>query len=203
MSNNPFFEKSGLNPFASSSADGGMQSSTFSKYGKLSLAAKVPCTRCKAEHTPVSEKIRQHNRAQLTRLLCKDCTERDNELICACAAYIVAKGGFPPTIEQLIESTIVRDESLSRETEDPFEKVREKYRRDPLQEEDIAHWINDKLFVLNKARGQLECHIDRVLDDPARALLLGKAGLEGKQMAAAKAKRLAIEKQNPQDKPFR
>ena len=196
MSNNPFLQDGHVNPFASSSSQGGI-TTTFSKFGKLSLASVVPCTRCKSDHTPKSEWIRRHNRSELTQLLCDACTKRNNELIAASASLMVAKGGFPPTLDQLLEAFYVRDEALEKGTDDPFEDVRITYLDDPLCEDDVAYWIGEKLFSFNRANSQLECMIDRVLEDPERALLLGKAGLAGKTMAKRRAERLAAEKANP------
>ncbi len=166
-----------------------MQKSTFARYGKLSHAAVVPCTHCEAEHTPKSENIRLHNRSELTRLLCPDCGKRDNEIMCACAKLMVAKGGFPPTVEQLMYAFDVRDEALPKEMPDPFEKLRGTYEDEPVTEADIIHWVNEKFFGLNRANGQLECMIDKLMEDADRALLLGDEGLKGRRMAVKRSQR--------------
>lgn len=201
MADNPFLKGGGgdVNPFAPTTAQGGV-ASTFSRYGKLSLRSVIACTRCGNDHTPKSEHIRQHNRSHLIRLLCPGCTARNNELVAASVSLMIAKGGFPPSVDQLLGAFYRRDQALDKGTEDPFEDIRVKYLDDPLQEEDIGYWIGEKLYSFNRANNQLECMIDRVLDDPDRAILLGKAGIEGKHMASRRASRQAGEKAggNPQ-----
>lgn len=182
------------NPFAITSVEGGMKASTFSRFGKLTLMSVVPCTRCNEKFTPKSEIIRLHNRSELTRLLCASCTKRDNDLMTASASLMVIKGGFPPTMDQVIQAFYERDEALPKEERDPFEEHRETYKNAPLSEQDIAHWINEKMFVMNRNNGQLECQIDRMLQDPERVLALGKDGIAGKRMAERRLVREELEK---------
>ena len=196
MTDNPFQEEKEetINPFASS-IEGGLERSTFSRHGKLSLNTTVPCTRCARPFIPDSNTVRLHNRSELFRLLCEKCTKRDNELMCASAKLMITKGGFPPTIEQLINAFFEKDEALvGKDMADPFEKLRSEYEHRPLCDEDIRHWVHEKYFVLNRHNHQLECMIDKVMDSPDRTLLLGKEGLEGKKMAARRSQRLETDK---------
>ncbi|MFH1743790.1 MAG: hypothetical protein ABIH23_32700 [bacterium] len=187
-----------INPFASSSEEGGLQKSTFARYGKLSLKSTPPCTRCEATFNPKSEILRLHNRGELTSLLCPNCTERDNQLLCACVKLIVIKGGFPPTVEQLAEAFYERDEGLNKSATDPFETLRKTYEEDPLTEEDILYWVHADYFSMNPVSKQLDCMIDRIMSSAERTLLLGKEGLSGKDMAAKRQQRLQMEKQEDQ-----
>ncbi len=183
-----------IDPSASSSAEGGLQRSTFSRYGKLNIGCTIQCQRCSLEFSPSPEVIRKHNRSLLTFLLCPICTERDTKLLCACVQYMVAKGGFPLDAGQLVQAFIVPDEKLPSPDDDPFKIHRRLYQGDPLTVNDIMCWVHANFFALDPEENKLECMIDRILSDPERVQLVGKAGLDAKKMAINRTQRLKSNK---------
>ncbi len=163
------------------------QRSSLSLYGRLNYGDSVNCTRCHKSFTPDQPTLRNHNKGQLHYLYCEDCTRRENELICACVRYMIMLGGFPLTLDQFLDAYYERGEQLTRNQEDPFEKLRDKYKAIPLSKKDLINWANIGYFIMNPTTKQIECKIDRIMSDPERVKLLGKEGIEAKKMATQKA----------------
>ncbi len=163
------------------------QRTTLSRYGKLNIGATVSCFRCETLFPPSLELLRLHNRGELTSILCPDCSKRNMELLCAAVKLMIMKGGFPLTADQMIQAFQERDPQLTKGKDDPFQELREKYKEEPLQWNDIKFWIAEYFFVQNSKTNQLECMINNILSNPERVKLLGKEGLEAKHMAAKRA----------------
>ena len=183
-----------IDPLASSSAEGGLQKSSFAQLGKLSFGSSTNCMRCTASFTPAPDVVRLHNRGELTAILCPRCKERDTNLLCGCVSFMVAKGGFPMMAGQLVQAFQESEHSLPKEEDDPFETLRQTYREDPLTDVDIKYWVHANFFAMNPNTKQLECMIDRIMKDPERVRLLGTAGLAARHMASRRALRLKTDK---------
>jgi CheY-like chemotaxis protein len=168
----------------------GAQRSTLSRLGKLHIGDTVNCFRCEAEFPPNLDILRIHNRGELTSIFCPDCDKRDMELLCAAVKLMIIKGGFPLTIDQLTQAFRERDPMLPKGKDDPFVPLRATYADEPLTGNDIKQWIRENYFVLNSKTNQLDCMINKVLSNPERVRLLGKEGIEARQMAAKRAQHL-------------
>jgi len=172
---------------SSPGAESAPKVSTFARLGKLNSGAVVGCWRCENSFTPSVEIVRRHNRSELLTLLCPECLERDNELLCACVKYMIVKGGFPQPVDKFVSAFRERDPGMRPNKEDPFETLRTTYKDDPLTDKDILNWVQKNYFTLNLITKQVECMIDRIMTDPERVRLLGKDGLAAREMAAKRA----------------
>lgn len=160
--------------------------STFSMYGKINLNTLVACSRCENPFFPEPETLRLHNKRGLSELLCTNCSTRNSELLCASVRLMVLRGGFPMDKEQMVKAFLSRDPKLTSTNPDPFEPLRKQYRHDPLTAWDIQNWIRDLYFTLKPEEGTLECIVDRIMSNPEHVRLLGKEGIQAKQMASKK-----------------
>ncbi len=170
------------------------KTSTFAEQGRLDGRSTASCTRCGDRFKPKAEMIRRHNRKELTQLLCASCTERNDRLMCASIRLMIIRGGFPLSIEHMIQSFEERDGGLARGADDPLEEVRSMYADDPLDENDILDWVEEGFFVMNPVTGQVECIISQVMNDSSRVKMLGKEGLKAREMAAKKSQLMAKDK---------
>lgn len=161
---------------------------SFDRMGKLNIGCIINCMRCSAIFPPSQEILRKHNQRDICILLCPACSKRDDELICACVKYMLLKGGFPAQPQMVISSFFAYDSSINNESEDPFRIVRKTYRDDPLSEVDIIYWIKNNYLLFNEEDNKISCRIDKILSSPDRVQMLGKMGLQARQMASKQSR---------------